>query len=85
MNVVKRIKLRIEVINMFTVEEYKTEYGADCWGRIEYEDVYDVYCDGRFVCRMMDDPTILVDKINNILSKQSPTNISNEFQKTEAK
>lgn len=70
---------------MFTVEEYDIENGPDCWGRIEYEDVYDVYCDGRFVCRMMDDPTILIDKINNILSKQSPTNISNEFQKTEAK
>jgi len=30
---------------------------------------YDVYYDNEFVCRIMSDPTALIDKVNGILSK----------------
>ena len=38
-------------------------------GCVEYDDAYDVYCDNEFMCRMMSDPTALIDKVNGILKE----------------
>lgn len=57
----------LEVINIFRVEKTEAINGCDCWGRPEYDDVYEVYYNDEFVCRMSRDPTILVDKMNDIL------------------
>lgn len=37
-------------------------------GRPEYDDVYKVYCNDEFVCRISSDPTVLIDKINDVLN-----------------
>ncbi len=55
------------MINIFHIERTKVENGYDCWGRSEYDDVYEVYCNDEFICRMSSDPTVLVDKINDVL------------------
>ena len=60
---------------MFTVKKNKIENGHDCWGRSEFDNVYDVYHNNEFVCRMMSDPTELINKVNNIVKKEeSPMN-----------
>ena len=60
---------------MFTVKKNKIENGHDCWGRSEFDNVYDVYHNDEFVCRMMSDPTELINKVNNIVKKEeSPMN-----------
>ena len=55
---------------MFTVKKNKIENGHDCWGRSEFDNVYDVYHNDEFVCRMMSDPTELINKVNNIVKKE---------------
>ena len=55
---------------MFTVKKNKIENGHDCWGRSEFDNVYDVYHNNEFVCRMMSDPTELINKVNNIVKKE---------------
>ena len=40
---------------MFTVKKNKIENGHDCWGRSEFDNVYDVYHNNEFVCRMYKD------------------------------
>ncbi|WP_418929341.1 hypothetical protein [Clostridium fessum] len=52
---------------MFTIKKTEIANGHDCWGCVEYDDVWDVYCDDEFVCRMASDPTALIDKVNGIL------------------
>ena len=52
---------------MFTIKKNKIENGCDCWGRPEYDDVYEVYCNDEFVCRMMNDPTELIYKVNSVI------------------
>lgn len=47
---------------MFEIKEVRIECGCDCWGRIEYNEAYDVYYDGEFVCKTEDYPTILEGK-----------------------
>lgn len=56
---------------MFTVKKNKIENGYDCWGRSEFDNVYDVYHNNEFVCRMMSDPTELINKVNNIVKKSA--------------
>lgn len=58
---------KLEVINIFHIERSKVENGCDCWGRLEYDDVYEVYYNDKFVCRMSSDPTVLINKMNDIL------------------
>lgn len=55
---------------MFTVKKNKIENGHDCWGRSEFDNVYDVYHNDEFVCCMMSDPTELINKVNNIVKKE---------------
>lgn len=57
----------LEVINIFHIERSKVANGCDCWGRPEYDDIYEVYYNDEFVCCMSSDPTVLVDKMNDIL------------------
>ena len=59
---------------MFTVKKNKIETGHDCWGRSEFDNVYDVYRNNEFVCRMMSDPTELINKVNNIVKKGGESN-----------
>lgn len=56
------------MINIFRIKKTEVVNGCDCWGRPEYDDVYEVYCNDEFVCRMLSDPTVLVDKMNDILN-----------------
>lgn len=56
-----------EVINIFHIERTKVENGCDCWGRLEYDDAYEVYYNDEFICCMSSNPTVLVNKINDIL------------------
>lgn len=63
----QEIFLSWEVINIFHRERTKVENGCDCWGKPEYDDVYEVYYNDEFVCRMSSDPIVLVDKINDVL------------------
>lgn len=62
------IFLSWEVINIFRIEKIKVVNGCDCWGRPEYDDVYEVYRNNEFVCRMSSNPTVLVNKMNDILN-----------------
>lgn len=55
------------MVNIFHIEKTRIENGCDCWGRLEYDDVYEVYCNNEFICRMSSDPTMLVDKVNDVL------------------
>ena len=55
------------MINIFRIKKTEVVNGCDCWGRSEFDYVYDVYHNDEFVCRMMNDPTVLVDKMNDIL------------------
>lgn len=52
---------------MFTIKKNKVENGCDCWGRSEFDDVYDVYHNDEFICRMMSDPTELIYKVNSVI------------------
>ncbi|RHQ81968.1 hypothetical protein DWX91_15180 [Clostridium sp. AF22-10] len=52
---------------MFTIKKNKVENGCDCWGRSEFDDVYDVYHNDEFICRMMSDPTELIYKVNSLI------------------
>lgn len=36
-------------------------------GRSEFDDVYDVYHNDEFICRMMSDPTELIYKVNSLI------------------
>ena len=52
---------------MFTIKKNKIENGCDCWGRSEFDYVYDVYHNDEFICRMMSDPTELIYKVNSLI------------------
>ena len=52
---------------MFTVKKNKIENGCDCWGRSEFDDVYDIYYNDKFLYRIMSDPTELIYKVNNVI------------------
>lgn len=56
---------------MFTVKKSKIENGCDCWGRSEFDYVYDVYRNGEFLCRIMSDPTELINKVNSIIKMEN--------------
>lgn len=56
---------------MFTIKKNKIENGCDCWGRREFDDVYDVYYNDEFVCHIMSDPTELINKVNNIVKRKN--------------
>ena len=56
---------------MFTVKKNKIENGCDCWGRSEFDNAYDVYHNDEFQCRIMSDPTELINKVNNIVKKSA--------------
>lgn len=51
---------------MFSIKEVKVNDGFDCWGKYETKTVYDVYSEDTFLCRMQEDPTVLVAKLNEI-------------------
>lgn len=54
---------------MFSIKEASIVDGYDCWGRYEYTTAYDVYCDDEFVCRMTENPGVLIRKCNEVISK----------------
>ena len=52
---------------MFSIKEVSVEDGYDCWGRYEYTTAYDMYCDNKFVCRMRENPKLLIRKCNEVV------------------
>lgn len=55
------------MVNIFHIERTRVVNGCDCWGKPEYDDVCEVYCNDEFICRMSSDPTVLVNEMDDIL------------------
>lgn len=41
--------------------------GCDCWGRQEYDEVYNIYYNDEYICQLSDNPEILINKLNDII------------------
>ena len=59
------------MIDILHIKKIKVKNGCDCWGRTEYDEIYEVYYNDEFVCRMTSDPMVLVEKVNNVLVTRS--------------
>lgn len=52
---------------MFSYKEIKVANGCDCWGRQEYDEVYNIYYNDEYICQLSDNPEILINKLNDII------------------
>ena len=73
---------------MLKVKKREIESGCDCWGRREYEIVYDVVDENKeLIYTSKENPTKLIEYFQKLKvnSKENPTKLIEYFQKLKVK